>query len=180
MCIICHFYLYFMQAPIPTSCRFLLIPSDAAIVQVRLGVNRNDFTITESKSDVYKSPFKNINEPMIPRLISRYKELSSGTVTLQHASLTLAIKKYPTDSWIELVIYSIATNLTDIFRRFARDFVFTNNSIIESSYRSGYGILVLKSNTKTIDPNVSLMVYIHFINYSMEKSFSMKKAELGK
>ena len=175
-----YLYLFLIQAPIPTSCRFLLIPSNAAVVHVRLGVNRNDFTITESKLDVYNPPFKNISEPMIPRLISRYTELSPGTVTLQDASLTLNLKKYPTNSWIELVINSVATNLTDIFKRFARDFVFTNNSIIDSSYRSGYGILVLKSNTKTIDPNVSLMVYIHFINYSMEKSFPWKEAELGK
>ena len=151
-------------------CYFNFYVTYDKIVQIRQSDNRKEFKIYDNTLHYSstESLFKNKSEPRMPRAILRNKELSSGTVLPGTGYLSVALKDPPTNSWVEVEIHSTARDSSPDIRGFAVDFIFNNDSksITYDFGNLGYGILVLKSNSKAIDPNASLEMEVFFPIYS--------------
>ena len=150
-------------------CYFHFTPKNAVNILLRLSVNRSEISIGGKQIDVCKkiqSCPTNISEPLTPRIMLEYRELNRSIGILKDTSLTLEYKYLPTHEWIELVIQSVARNSVDQLNlsRFAIDFVFDKNRL--NVYKAFTGlntkssILLLKSNSKSANPNASLTVNI--------------------
>ena len=168
-------------------CYIILTPKHSVNIQARFfAVNKEDLCITERKIDFCQSShscFNKLYEPKIPRMIQKYKNMSSTINILKDTSLELKIKEIVTNSWIELIIESSARNSTYQFpfdnnlRIFAVDFIlndrrslaFANLPLLNTT-----NVLLLKSNIKTVDPNIYLILQSIIWGQSMQLDWKSK------
>ena len=155
-------------------CGYYFTPKNAVNIQVRLPVNRSEMRVEGKIFDVCKniqSCPTDISEPLTPRMMLEYREWNSSIGIWKDASLRLTRKKVSTNGWTELIIQSSARNSVNQLNlsRFAIDFVFDKKKLcVNSAVRSlntKSSTLLLKSNTKSMNPNASLTVNIFSWEY---------------
>ena len=170
------------------TCQIVLISRYEMNIQIRLPQIETDFTILETK--LLKKKFENISEPKIPRILFKlpsYKKIISGTAIYEDTSFILNRKNFPSNSWIELIIRG--PNQTPStkynFKKIGVDFKLNDDGRkIYSKYILPFTdtlqiIFLLKSNTKTVDPNVSVIVKIttNVEVESISRAFRIKRGE---
>ena len=149
-------------------CYIILTPEHAVDLLLRHPGNKSVIAVG---SKIYKnSILENISEPIIPRVMVGDIGLSSGISTLEDVSLELKMARHPTNNWCEITIHSSIRNSINLFSskndlpKYALDFVLNTHIVPQETdllfHNTMSRILLLKSNTKMTDPNISLKVNI--------------------
>ena len=164
-----------------TICYIGLILKHSVDIAVSVSHNQTDFSFVETKLDFcddIKSYLKCVSEPLIPRVVETSKEvLRSGQEVKGEVLVELIRNRLIMGvSWIELAISSnnqstVKSNL----RRFAEDFLLNKtyfhlgNKLTVS--HTALTIILLKSNIKVFDPNISisLTVDIYAVSFYNEE-----------
>ena len=152
-------------------CYIILTPEHAVDLLLRHPGKNSTFAVG---SKLHKnSILKNISEPIIPRVVVEDIELSSDISMLEDVSLELKIARYPTNNSCEVTIHSSTRYSIDLFSsksdlsKYALDFVLDTHIVPQKTHLLFHNtmsrILLLKSNTKIIDPNISLKVNIAIV-----------------
>ena len=165
-------------------CQIVLIPKFEMNIQIRLPEIKSDFTIVATK--LLKKKLENISEYAIPRILFKltsYKQMISGTAIYNDTSFMLNIENFPSKSWIELIIRgpNQMPSTKFNFKKIGVDFKLNDDrrqiyKYILSFTDTQQIIFLLKSNTKTVDPNVSVIVKIR-TDVVVESHLKTKKGE---
>ena len=153
-----------------TRCYIGLILKNSVDIAVRVSHNQTDFSFSEIKLDFcddIKSCVKHVSEPLIPRVVeSSIQVLRSGQEVKGEALVELIRERLTIGaSWIELAISSnnqstVKSNLT----RFAGDFLLNKNYFHLGTKltisHTALTIILLKSNTKVFDANISISLKV--------------------
>ena len=161
-----------------TDCYIGLILKHSVDITVRVSHNQTEFSFVETKLDFcddIKSCLKHISEPLIPRVVETSIEvLRSGQEVKGEGLVTLVKDRLSTGaSWIELAISSKQSTVKSNLTRFAGDFLLNKNYFHLGTKltisHTAFTIILLKSNTKVFDPNISLTVDIFAITFYNEE-----------
>ena len=153
-----------------TRCYIGLILKHSVDIAVRVSHNQTDFSFSEIKLDFcddIKSCVKHVSEPLIPRAVETSIEVLRSGQEVKGEALVKLIRERLTmgAGWLELAISSnnqstVKSNLT----RFAGDFLLNKNYFHLGTKltisHTALTIILLKSNTKVFDANISISLTV--------------------
>ena len=158
---------------INTMCYIELILKHSMDISVRVSYNQTDFSFVQTKlhfCDDMQSCHEGISEPMIQRVTQTSGEVLRSGQKLNGEGLSLSRDNTYQPwkhSWIELAISS--NDQSSKLTRFARDFLLNKGYIHLGTMlpvsHAAFSVILLKSNTKVFDSNISLTVDIFTTTY---------------